>query len=152
MQAELCVRLGVSLPFLQKSKAPHNKVDEVARGQIHCEIKSLYLLPLQDDTQKTPSTDHCSCSTLWLQMCVTQTLAFRNARTQDATTTQTEFTADEGHKTTVSWSVGLHGREGQGVLCEEIYIWIMSPQLLDIIFHFFEELNNCFAIFVETAS
>ena len=149
MQAELCVRLGVSLPFLQKSKAPHNKVDEVARGQIHCEIKSLYLLPLQDDTQKTPSTDHCSCSTLWLQMCVTQTLQ----ECQDTgCNNYTNWVYCWRGTQDNSWSVGLHGREGQGVLCEEIYIWIMSPQLLDIIFHFFEELNNCFAIFVETAS
>lgn len=44
MQGRLCVRLGVSLPFLKKSKAPRNKVDEVACGQVCCEIKSLYLL------------------------------------------------------------------------------------------------------------
>lgn len=119
MQAGLCVRLGVSLPFLQKSKAAHNKVDEVARGQIHCEIKSLYLLPLQDDTQKIPSTDHCSCSTLWLQMCVTQTLAFRNARTQDATTTQTEFSAEEGYKTTVGLLVYMVENPRGG--CVRIY-------------------------------
>lgn len=26
MQVRLCLRLGVSLPFLQKSKAPHKKL------------------------------------------------------------------------------------------------------------------------------
>lgn len=39
MQARLCLGLGVSLPFLKKSKAPHNKVSELACRQICCEIK-----------------------------------------------------------------------------------------------------------------
>lgn len=34
-------------------------------------------------------------------MCVTQTLALRNARTQDENTRQTEFTEEERHKTTL---------------------------------------------------
>lgn len=70
MQGRLCVRLGVSLPFLQKSKAAHNKVCEVACGQGCCEIRSLYLC--QMPTQKTPSTDHGTRSTPWHQMCVTE--------------------------------------------------------------------------------
>lgn len=46
MQGGLCVGLGVSLSFLQKSKAVNNKVSKVACGQGYYEIRSLYLCQL----------------------------------------------------------------------------------------------------------
>lgn len=51
-------------PFLQKSKAPHNKVDELACSRVCWEIKVYTchpaILALPDGAQKTPSTDQPS--------------------------------------------------------------------------------------------
>lgn len=86
MLGRLCLRLGVSLPFLQKSKAPHNKVDELARGWVSYEIKVCTCYPatlaLPDGPQKAPSKDQCSWSRLWHPVSVTQTSAFGNVRIQ----------------------------------------------------------------------
>lgn len=87
MQARLCLRLGVSLPFLQKSKAPHNKVDELACSWVCCEIKVCTCYPatlaLPDGPQKTPSTDQRSViKALTPSVCVIQTSAFGNVRIQ----------------------------------------------------------------------
>lgn len=75
-------------PSSRNQSPPQNKVDELARGQVCCDIKVCTCYPaalaLPDGPQKTPSTDQCSWSRLWHPAFVTQTSAFGNVRIRDA--------------------------------------------------------------------
>lgn len=107
MQGRLCLRLGVSLPFLQKSKVPHNKVKELAWGQVCYEIKSLYLLAIWTTLARWFTKDSFNRSTFMIKA-LTPSEGNPNLCLQEQQNIGPKTKCgEEGHETIV----GLHVRK-----------------------------------------